>query len=173
MTSIPEDFYRPTPGVTISLLKVGGQLPPEEEQEVPQPLLETAREDIALRLWGGLAGLARAHTVARGEERCSLDIVDAFLELSAGLRRRLGLPKTERAIAVIREELLGGSDGLFHWLEHDRGGEYPAAWGVMRLDGPTLYFTEVRIPRFLSGEYRRAESMRGGQERRDEIAYVE
>jgi len=173
MTSIPEDFYRPTAPLTVALLRVGDQLPPGDEQEVPPPLLETAREDIALRLWGGLAGLARAHTVARGEESCELEIVEALRELTPSLRRRLGLVRSERAHRIIWEGLLGGSEGFFHWLEYDRSGEYPAAWGVMRYDGSTLSFSDVRIPRFVPGEYRRAESMRGGQGRHKETAYIE
>jgi hypothetical protein len=172
MTSIPEDFYRPPDPVTFSLLKVGGQLLSGDAQEVPQPLLETAREDIALRLWGGLAGLARAHTVACGEESCELEIVEAARELTTSLRRRLGLERSERAHSILWQELLGGSEGFFHWLLFARRGEYPAAWGVMHYDGSTLSFTDVRIPRFLSGEYRRAESMRGGRGRHKETAYI-
>jgi len=169
MKSLPDDFFRPPPSLTLSLLKASQRVT-QEEEDIPYQLLWTAQEDIALRLWGGLASLARAHTIARGEEICSLRLNEVRPELSRSLYRRLALPRSEDALVLVETGLLGE---FFHWLQYDRNGEYPAAWGIMRYDGENLSFSKVHVPRFLSETYSRAESLRDDQGRRGRLVHAE
>lgn len=157
---LPEDFYRPSPPLTVSLLKASQGIPPEDESVPPEPLLLEVREDIALRLWGCLAGLARACTVARGEDRCVLSIDEAFPRLSQRMQRRLVIPPTRYGRGLVEGPFLGS---FFDWLYKKR--EYPAGWGVMRFDGHRLAFSDVHVPRFLEGDFEKAESARREQRR--------
>lgn len=169
MKSLPDDFFRPPPPLTLSLLKASQRVT-QERDEIPHELLWTAQEDIALRLWGGLASLARAHTIARGRENCSLHVSEARPELSRSLQRRLALPPSEHALVLVESGLLGR---FFYWLQYDKSGEYPAAWGVMRYDGEELSFSGVHVPRFLSETYRKAESLRDDRGQLGKLVHAE
>lgn len=167
--AFPEDFFRPSPELTVRILKAAHETPLEDEDDPPMPIIADAREDIALRLWGCLAGLARAYTIARGQDRCRLHRDEAFPQLSHGMQRRLALPDSDVNRYLVEEYLLGG---FFGWLEYEREGEYRAPWGIMQLEGDTLAFSEVYVPRFLGESYRRAASTRKGQGHVEDFAYA-
>jgi hypothetical protein len=165
---LPEDFYRPESELAIRLVKASQGISEEQQEVPPEPLVNEAREDIALRLWGCLAGLARANTIPKGLDRCRFGMSDALDELRGGMLYRLALPDKDYSVSLVGELL----NKFFGWLCEDRNGTYPAPWGVMQCDGRYLEFSEVRIPQFLpAGDYQKAENMLRQKDLTRELVY--
>jgi hypothetical protein len=165
---LPEDFFRPPPELTIRLIRASQRISHEQDEVPPEPLVNEAREDIALRLWGCLAGFARANTIPLGLDRCRFDMSEAFDELRGGMLYRLALPDEDDSVNLVGELL----NKFFGWLREDRNGSYSAPWGVMQCEGQHLEFSEVRIPQFLpAGDYQKAESMLRRKDLTRELVY--
>jgi|SRR5215207_5462892 len=151
----PEDFYKPPDELTGLVLTAGAERPTDDLEELPEPVIELARDDIRLRLYGSLAEVAFAHTVDVEQESCRLALKEVAPEIADEVRRSLVIQDRYEYVA---HELV---NDFIRWLHVERHDEYPARWGTVRLSEPYLAFVNVHLPRFLSDGYEKAESTRG------------
>ena len=147
-----ESFYQPSLDQTRELMAACRKGTAREAvYYLPEPFLELAREDIALRLWNYLAGLARAYIVEPAAVKEGQAVIHLEPEIRAWIVADLGRDLAlEDDAAEQASELLSA---FLHWLGGRPGHRFDAPWGRMSVDGDTLRFTEVRIPQRAGGRY--------------------
>ena len=158
-------FFHPTPELTIRLLSINRREkrrerfrrreeriirePGTERPRFSEQIVELASEDISLRIWTYMAGLARALTAPYERSDASLHLdSDMFHHVAYDLQRDLAIPDSLRNVG---DSVLGE---FLDWL--NKRGTYEATWGIIGLDGSDLRFSNVTNTRVLDGEYTKA-----------------
>jgi hypothetical protein len=142
-----ESFFVPSDEITKQLALASSGEVTADISSLPDFVLELAREDIALRLWGYLAILARKTVARQGGTKWGpfTHIPQNRTDIIRDLARDLAIDEKYWALV----ENLWNS--FLEWLSYQR--TYRAPWGIISLSKSDLIFRDVWTPEPLDHDY--------------------